>query len=530
VRVALHCLRSRHETVDPSRVLLPMLAGLGAVCALVATGPGVGLSPDSVAYIAAARNLLHGYGISSYLFDVTSGRPLPLTHFPPLYPALLALIGLAGIDPLAGARWLNAILFAGNIYLVGSLVRQYTQGVLGASLAAPILIALSTIMLLIHTYAWSEPAFVFLCILALFLLARYFDAPSYRLLAASGVAMALAFLTRYAAPPLIATGLIALLVFGRGPLRAKLGRASLLIVVSCAPMGLWMARNVVLIRAPTDRAVTYQPVLIRKIAHDFQAIAQRILLPAWNAVHAHVYLAAAAASALAILLGALGLAFWPRGRREPLAPPWHPSALVRLPALFGLFTAAYLGFLFVSISFFDAGTPLDRRILSPVYVCAVILAACLGHRLLARVPMRPGRQAVLLVCGVLLVGVCLRATLNWMRTAASDGQDYASKAWAQSATMREVERFYRDRRIFSNAPDAVYIVTGSLANMIPGLQPALYAAGGPTGAQGTVIVYFKAVNWRSYIPTETELTKSLPLTLLSSQEDGSIYSLATPGG
>ena len=59
-------------------------AGAGAL-ALFATSRGIGLSPDSISYISAGRSLASGGGLRVW-------HGAPLTDWPPLYPALLALL------------------------------------------------------------------------------------------------------------------------------------------------------------------------------------------------------------------------------------------------------------------------------------------------------------------------------------------------------------------------------------------------------------------------------------------------------
>ena len=55
---------------------------------------GVGISPDAIDYLNTARSVLAGQGL------VIAG--LPMTHFPPVYPLLLAAIGL--VDPACCTR------------------------------------------------------------------------------------------------------------------------------------------------------------------------------------------------------------------------------------------------------------------------------------------------------------------------------------------------------------------------------------------------------------------------------------------
>src|SRR5262245_36042527 len=76
----------------------------GAVLILAATARyGAGLTPDSGCYVSVARNLAAGRGLVPH-----SGSPF--VEWPPLYPLLLALPALGGIEPIAAARVLNAVL------------------------------------------------------------------------------------------------------------------------------------------------------------------------------------------------------------------------------------------------------------------------------------------------------------------------------------------------------------------------------------------------------------------------------------
>jgi hypothetical protein len=96
-------------------LVLPALAG--AIIVLVFTARyGAGLSPDSVGYLGVARNLMAGAGVQTY-----DGAAFVVQ--PPLYPALLALVGyIFHADPLAFAHIVNALIFAAIVYLGGLLI------------------------------------------------------------------------------------------------------------------------------------------------------------------------------------------------------------------------------------------------------------------------------------------------------------------------------------------------------------------------------------------------------------------------
>ena len=79
---------------------------MGILMLLFATRLGIGLGADSLHYVGAARTLLHGHGLTRISYE---RELIPMVHWPPLFPILLVLLGVVGIGPLEGARWLNAI-------------------------------------------------------------------------------------------------------------------------------------------------------------------------------------------------------------------------------------------------------------------------------------------------------------------------------------------------------------------------------------------------------------------------------------
>src|SRR5688500_2337906 len=135
-----------------SFLTLGLLAALGMFLILYATPQGLGLSDDSIAYIAGARSLLNGDGYRE-AWLASNG---PVTHFPPGFSSLLALIGLSGLDPLRGVRFVNALLFGMNAFLLGLIGWRMTRSqVAGIVLAS--LFVLNASLFRVHAVAMSEP-------------------------------------------------------------------------------------------------------------------------------------------------------------------------------------------------------------------------------------------------------------------------------------------------------------------------------------------------------------------------------------
>ncbi len=206
---------------------------VGAALVWRITPHGAGLSPDSVYYIAAARWALAGEGVRS----LEGG---PLTHFPPIYPIVLAAAGwVSRSDPLDAARWLNAALFAALLALAGVLaVRIGRRTAAGVAAALPLLVSKDTLIL--HAMAWSEPLAIVLGTGGLALVARHIKTGRTPPLVLAAIGFGLAALTRYAAVAYTLTGAAGLLLLDRTtpPLR-RATKAVTLALLAVGPLVLW---------------------------------------------------------------------------------------------------------------------------------------------------------------------------------------------------------------------------------------------------------------------------------------------------
>ncbi|MCC6984929.1 MAG: hypothetical protein IT309_00735, partial [Anaerolineales bacterium] len=135
-----------------SFLILSLLALSGTFLVLYATPQGMGLSDDSIAYIAGARSILSGQGYR----EAWLASNQPVTHFPPGFSSVLALVGISGLDPLRGARFVNSILFGANIFLLGLIGWRMTKSKV-AGIALVFLFLINGPLFRVHTAAMSEP-------------------------------------------------------------------------------------------------------------------------------------------------------------------------------------------------------------------------------------------------------------------------------------------------------------------------------------------------------------------------------------
>jgi len=503
---------------------LMAVSAVGAGLMLLATHRGAGLSPDSGTYIACARNLLAGRGF-------VLGEGVPMTHFPPLFPALLAALGLAGLDPLQGARFLNVLLFAALIWMTGRIVRSHTDSP-SLALVTAFIVLLGPPTFRVHSMAWSEPIFLLTTVLALHLLAVHLEHPSLRMLACAALVTSAAFLARYAGLAVVAAGCAALLLpTRRVVLRRRLGELFFFLGLSCALPACWILRNLLLAHSAVDRSIAWHPPGGDKIRQGVWTFVRWFLprdMPIlWGFILLSV-LSLAAAVALFVASGSAGN--HDSSRRSPL------------PRVLAIFCCAYLGLVIGAISILDAQTPLDDRILSPIYLAGVMALLICAPDL----PRAFGRHErtvsfVLVAACILLFGMHARRLWWSVPFQYRHGEGYADIRWQTSDLLREIPRLPEETEIYSNAPDAIYLVMNRQAREIPRklsphtmrrnkdyslemkeLQDALRR-------RGAVIVYFSIVGTRGFLPSASELERELALKAVCRSIEGAIYA-ARPGG
>ena len=443
--------------------------------AVVAAGAkGLYVSPDAVFYVGTARNWIDGRG-----FTPPPGVP-PLEHFPPGFTVVLGALGRLGVDPLTGARVVNAVAIAGIVLLVGLVVRRST-GSVPVALVAATLAAAGVDLLGLSASALSEPLFILLGLGGLVVLAQYLERPAPALLAGASALVAGAFLTRYVGIALVVAG-VAVLAWRRRWLAA--GVFGVVTVLPVAGWLLWADAGA------GDRSVAFHLFGADYLGQAVRPLA-RWVVP-WPGPPAGFVVASALVVAGVVLA---------RRVRVPATP---------LTWLLVAFTVAYLVVLLANRALTDATGRLDARFLAPLHVVAIVLAVPALRRL---------RWAAVLVVAQ------VAGALVWTAGDGSIGRrGYTAKALQESAVMAAVRE-----PLYSNAPDAVYFLTGRSSTAIPAEKDYLTGRPNPQyagelAAMHGYLAYFDAITFkRSFQPSRAELEASLRLEVVMQDEVGTLY-------
>ena len=436
---------------------LLLLALGGFALQLYVTRSGPGIRGDSVRYVMGARNLLAGHGFSR----VSGGGELfPETGFAPLLSFLLAGFGALGIDMFAGARFANALLFAGSVLLTGALIWAGTRSGPAALLGSALVLTAPNVVEW-HALLMSEGLFIFLAMLALSCLYLHLKTGRTDALLLGALAAGAAALARYVGVSLIPVGGLAILLWGPPSRKERWSRAAAFCSLAILPFALWMIRNQIVGGAGlANRALRF---------HALRPEMLRVFLfqPTTWVIPEALVLHRVLRGGVAFLILAAGpcLLLYHRLRRPPVS---QDRAMSPLPWILSILILSYVGVLTFNSLFLDAGTTYDGiiRYLTPLFVLLVILELICYTELIQRARAAPAVSGIATVAVMVLMVLNAGETWGIARRSTSEmGFTAIRTEWADLAS--SLSAHWPDRPIISDNPELVYFLIDRPAYMIP---------------------------------------------------------------
>ncbi|MBX3460532.1 MAG: glycosyltransferase family 39 protein [Planctomycetes bacterium] len=403
----------------------------GALLVMLAVTPfGPGGTPDSSVYVDAARHLAAGEG---YYASGMHGESEPVTHWPPLFSAIMALAILLGVPPVGAGSLVNALAHGGTALLLGFGVwtcsRKPWAGVLTAWL-----LACSPSLLNASTQLLSEPLFILLCAGSASAFAAWLRTRHWGWITAAALLCGVACMQRYAGLALIVAGVVGVLVLLKEDWRVRMRWAWVYGALSVVMPVLLAARNVSASGRMGTRELLFEgPGLMHAQSGAFSLAVWIVPQAAPSFVKAAIALPVAA---LLLFGAAWGLRRLARNRL-PLA-----ASLALLHA------GAYAALLAVTICVFDSGTPLDERLLAPLTVAVAVFVCALLRR------RRKGLAVACWVALALLAATYLPRAIISMKEA-QKGRLYSAPELRESELLAAVKQLPRDRPVASNWRDTI---------------------------------------------------------------------------
>jgi len=469
-----------------------------------ATTWGAGLLPDSITYIEGARSIFKNWNLDGIG-----------THYPPLYFILIALTALITGNTLEALRLLQLLTISLNFIVFTMIVWKGTQKALLPTILCSLFFVTSQSVLYIHAMAWSEGTFCFFSLLGFYFLGQYLEDKHNRFstLTLSALFIGLAFITRYVGITLIVTGIISLALYSGGNKIQRLKDCFYFGFFSSFPMLLWMVRNWFVSGSVTSRKLVVHTISIEKVQAGLHVFFQWLFIPNNQPI---IFLVVLILIAIIYIISIKDIA---------------TKQLNRTAEIYFIFILIYIPFILISISLFDAHTPLDKRILFPVYLFFGLGFVLLAERIYHIKKIRTVCYFMFLVLFILAYAQ-FSIQKEYLSYARTNGIGFASKKWIQSDMLHWVKKLPKDTVIYTNGPDVIKIIAHRSSKMVPSIffpvnqtknnniQSDIYDMVSEISDHKGVIIYFNGITWRRYLPTIKQLSQVLPLKLEYRGKDG----------
>lgn len=293
-----------------------------------------------------------------------------------------------------------------------------------------------------------------------------------------------------------------------------------------------MLRNITVGGTAADRPFVFHPVTVARLNQGLTTVA------AWVMPHG---LARTAWGRCLVPAAAVGLTAWGcvlLRRARTGGSDALRGELGRPPYLLLAVSVAYPAFLAISISFFDAFTPLSDRILIPAYLTGLVLVLYVAKLIVVSVCSQQRRRAVIAGICVVCALVCVPQGVHHMVKRSRDGAGYTRRRWRESPTLKAAAAMATSVPVYANDAAAFYVLAGVRAHRMPRAVDPVSTLPNPSyeaeladmmkdvREHGAVVVLFSQRRARRRAPPQELHGHGVTLHLRQSFPDGAIYGIA----
>jgi hypothetical protein len=440
--------------------LLGLAAFVGFALTLWSTRLGPGVGGDATIYLTSAQNLVKGIGLGLLQPDA-SFRLLPYSA--PLFPLILSPFATFGLDLTAVSRWLNILLFAGLILLVGYTSLKLTANKWWGLVPAGLL-AVSPILLPVYSWAMAEPVTLILGFGGLVMVLLNIDKeisnrPGW--LEVSGLLLGLSIAARYSAAAFLGTGLLLCLIRLKMPFWKRVLAAFRMGIIGIIPIAIWMVVQLRQTSSVSARSLLTFNEMVFRFA---------IFWPQLNSAMLVWLLPASAQGIPSILTFVMGLmpaaalivlavlSIWV-ARKTP------DAAIHRWISALWLFAGIYVGILLLVYLTTYPPITIDNRMLSPAHTAVIWIAGLLLAKLFEMDLVKPLKIAVAIMMIGLVAWFGVR-TIRIVRQNAQTGLGYNAVTWRQSQLIPAIKVLPEGQKLVTNETMAVLYLTGRVAEPV----------------------------------------------------------------
>ncbi len=423
------------------------LAMVAGVCLYAVTPYGLGTSPDSIGYLKSAEGLIDGEGLKYF-------NP----QWPPIYPLLIASFSwIFDVSVIDGARLLSSLILGAVIYVISN------YGCKGKRLIWIILaiqICIHPLVTHIYFYAWSETLFFLIILINFKYLEKLIkintnDEKDYIFLnLVLVICVILASMTRYAGVTLLMTNVVVILIFNKNILILKrIKLIAIHIVIFVTVTSSWFIYTYLNFKTLSNRSIKLHPPEIDQIEKAFVEIG-KWYLPGNFRVYDIYYIIVGVVLIIYILINILNL-------RADKSKTKEKEEYIS--QIFSIFSLIYLCFILVTVTFIDLATPLDNRILSPVFIS---LAICIV-KVLSKKTNKYFIKYLLVVYVVMVSISSLIDLKHWSMLSRYNGIELTSQEHKSKEINKFIKECDKSTKIISDKPWEFDMYTKAKVDWLP---------------------------------------------------------------
>lgn len=496
------------------QIIIISLALAGAITLfLFLYYPGICVNPDSVYYFSVARNIYIGQGLTGY-----DGYPLILQ--PPLYPFLLLLVKtITRLSFFTSAGILNVLFFGSTIYLSGLILRKHLHSIVMV-IAGILLIITSSILLKVFLIALSEPLFIFLSLLFLYLIEEYIKKNSLTILLFLSLTTAAAIMTRYIGIIIAAAGIVSILTDKKFS-KKKFYHTIIYSLISLLPVLLWITRNYIISNSLTGSRASSSFSITQNLYLTYNTMKEWFLPPEYY----NWYLVPAG-----LVLAVFFIYIFLKNKKNQSRQEFKfQYSLI-------IYISIYICTLMITSSMY-AYDKIGDRLLSPVYIPITILLISVADRMLFRFNTSSGFNIIKGLTAALLL-LFLNFSIQKSYFLIDDFKnnsswEYSSKIWEKNNVIQFLEKMNKSNcLLYSNAPDAVYFFTKSETRWSP--LKTYYNSNIRVNKKQSFyevkqkgkkyLIWFNNVR-RSFLYSKNELNTIVHLKKITQLKDGEVFEM-----
>jgi hypothetical protein len=422
-------------------------------------------------------------------------------------------------------RILHSSLYAINIILFSTYVYFATAKKLTAMVGASAIFLSSMFILSLHAMAWSEPLFITLTFTAFLFHSKYLQTQKRVIFWLSCFCISMAIVTRYLGITLLPPVIISIFIFSNRSFKHKIIDTILMLSIALVPITTWIIRNALVAQTLTDRSWNIHIVGVEHCKEFFHTLNMLILPASISEWRKEVILVV-----IVVLFIAGIVTLWIK--QDSYIKILSNQQILPFISIF--FSLEYLFVIIISLSFFDANTPLDTRILLPMFLFLIASVISLAWFVAKSLNKKFIWKYFLFILYILIGLNLFDATAEAINTH-YNGKRFNALKWRQSSILKTVKSFRNSITIYSNEPTLINFQTHKYSYPLPthiipctnqinntyhqSISKILHQCQNGTA----VIVFFKTITWKKYMISNDEIKINFNLNNIAESKNAVIY-------